>query len=61
MEKMKNGFFMNSYFTLGDKGEIDTNRSFKNSNELAKFIYKVLYKYDDHPSIYYTGNIQKIF
>ena len=60
-EKLKNGFFTNGYFTLGDEGEIDTNRFFKDSNELAKFIDKILDKYDDHPSIYYTGNIYRYF
>ena len=57
MEKLPNGFFTNGYFNLGDEGEIDTNRFFKNSDEQAKFIDKILDKYDDHPSIYYTGNI----
>ena len=57
MEKLKNGFFTNGYFILGEEGEIDTNRFFKNSDELAKIIDKILDKYDDHPSIYYTGNI----
>ena len=61
MEKLKNGFFTNGYFTLGEEGEIDTNRFFKDSNELAKFIDKLLDKYDDHPSIYYTGNIYRYF
>ena len=60
-EKLKNGFFTNGYFTLGEEGEIDTNRFFKDSNELAKFIDKILDKYDDHPSIYYTGNIYRYF
>ena len=61
MEKLKNGFFTNGYFTLGEEGEIDTNRFFKDSDELAKFIDKILDKYDDHPSIYYTGNIYRYF
>ena len=61
MEKLKNGFFTNGYFTLGEEGEIDTNRFFKDSSELAKFIDKILDKYDDHPSIYYTGNIYRYF
>ena len=61
MEKLKNGFFTNGYFSLGEEGEIDTNRFFKNSDELAKFIDKILDKYDDHPSIYYTGNIYRYF
>ena len=61
MEKIKNGFFTNGYFSLGEEGEIDTNRFFKNSDELAKFIDKILDKYDDHPSIYYTGNIYRYF
>ena len=29
MEKLKNGFFTNCYFSRGDDGEIDTNRFFK--------------------------------
>ena len=61
MEKIKNGFFTNGYFILGDVGENDTDRFFKNSDELAKFIDKILDKYEDHPSIYYTGNIYRYF
>ena len=37
-------FFTNGCFSLGDKREIDTNRLFKDSNELAKFIDKILDK-----------------
>ena len=59
MEKLKNGFFTNGYFSPGEEGEIDTNRFFKNSDELAKFIDKILDKY--HPSIYYTGNMYRYF
>ena len=61
MQRLTNGFFTNGYFTLGEEGEIDTNRFFENSNELAEFIDKILDKYDDHPSIYYTGNIYRYF
>ena len=61
MEKLKNVFFTNGHFSLGDDGEIDTNRFFKDSNEIAEFIDKTLDKYDDHPSIYYTGNIYSYF
>ena len=61
MEKLKNGFFTNGYFSLGEEGEIDTNRFIKDSDELAKFIDKILDKYDNHPSIYYTGNIYRYF
>ena len=61
MEKLKNGFFTNGYFTLGEEGEIDTNRLLRNCDELAKFIDKILDKNDDHPSIYYTGNIYRYF
>ena len=50
MEKLKNGFFTNSYFSLADGAEIDTNRFFKDSDELAEFLDKILDKYDDHPS-----------
>ena len=51
MEKLRNGFFTNGYFSLGDKKEINTNSFFEDSNELAEFIDKILDKYDDHPSI----------
>ena len=61
MEKLKNGFFTNGYFSLGEEGEIDTSRFLKNSDELAKFIDKILDQYDDHPSIYYTGDIYRYF
>ena len=57
----KNGFFMNSYFTLSDEGEIDSNRFFKDSNELAKFIDKIFDEYDDHLSINYTYNVYRCF
>ena len=59
MEKLTNGFFTNGYFSLGDDGEIDTNRFSKDSKEIAEFIDKLLDRYDDHPSIYYTGNIYR--
>ena len=59
MEKLKNGFFTNCYFILGEEEEIDTNRFFKDTNELAECIVKILDKYDDRPSIYYTGNIYR--
>ena len=52
MEKLKNGFFTNGYFSLGDEGEMDTNRFFEDSDELAKFIDKISVKYDDHTSIH---------
>ena len=53
IEKLKIGFLTKCYCSLGDDGEIDTNRFFNDSDELAKFIEKILDKYDDHPSIYY--------
>ena len=61
MEKLKNGFFTNGYFSLGDDGGLDTTGFFKDSDELDKFIDKILDKDDDHPSIYYTGNIYRYF
>ena len=61
MEKMKSAFFSNGYFTLGNEKDIDTNRSFKDSNELAKFFDKMLAKYEDHPSIYYRGHIYRFY
>ena len=51
MEESSNGFLTTGYFSFGDEGEIDTNRFFEDSIELAKFIDKVLDKYNDHPSI----------
>ena len=51
MEKLRTGFFTRGYFSLGDDGEIDTNKIIKDSNELAKFIDKILDKQDDHLSI----------
>ena len=51
MEKLKNGFFTQDYFTIGDdEGEIDTNRIFNDSEALAKFVHKILDKHDDHRS-----------
>ena len=32
MEKLKNGFFTNGYISLGDDGENDTNRFFKDGD-----------------------------
>ena len=61
MEKPRNVFFMNGYFSLGDDGEIYTNRFFKDGIELPKVMDKILYKYDDHPTIYYTGKIYRYF
>ena len=51
MKKLKNGFFTNGYFTLSDNEEIDTIKFFQASDELGKFIDKILDKYDDHLSI----------
>ena len=44
MEKLKNCFFTNGFFTLTDEGEIKTNRVLRDSTELAKFIDKKLDK-----------------
>ena len=60
-EKPRHVFFTNGYFSLGDEGEINTNRFFKDSQGLSEFIDKILVKYDDHPSIYYTGNNYRFF
>ena len=60
-EKLKGDFSTNGCFTIGDGKEIDTTRFFKDSNELAKFLDKMLDKYDDHPSIYYTGHFYRVF
>ena len=57
--KLRKWFFTNCYFSLGDDGEIKSNIFFIDSNELAKFIDKILDFYDDHPSIYYTGKIYR--
>ena len=61
MEKLRNGFLTNGYFSLGDDVKTNTNSFFENSNELAKFKDKILDKYDDHLSIYYRGTIYRIF
>ena len=61
MEKLKNDFLTNGYFSLDDEGEIDTNRFFNDSDELAKILDQKLCKYDDHPSIFYTGNVYRSF
>ena len=61
MEKLRNDFFANGYFSLGDEGEISTNNFFEDSIELTKFIDKILDKYDDLPSTFYTGNIYRYF
>ena len=61
MEKLTNGFFTNGNFNLSDDGEIDTNRFVKDRDNLTKFVDKILQKYDDHPSIYYTGNVYRYF
>ena len=55
MERLNNAFSTNGYFSPSDEGQIDTNRFFNDKNELAKFLDKILDRYDDHPSIYYTG------
>ena len=59
MEKLRKGFLTNGFLSLGDDGEIDANRIFKDSKELAEFIDEILDKDDDHTSIYYTGNIYR--
>ena len=61
MEKLRNAFFTNGFFSPSDKGETDTNRFFKGGNQLAQFIDKILDKYENHFSIYYTGNIYGSF
>ena len=60
LKKIKNGFFTNGFFTLGDE-ELDTNRFFQDSSEIANFIEKTLEKYDNQPCIYYTGNGSRYF
>ena len=57
MGKLRKGFFTKGCFSLGDDGEIATNRFFKDSKELAKFLDKKIDKYDDHHGMYYTGKI----
>ena len=41
--------------------KIDANRIFKDSDDRVKFMDKFLQKYDDHPSIYFTGNFYRYF
>ena len=44
-----------------DEREFETNGSYRDSDELAKFIAKKLDKYDYHPFIVYTGDIYRCF
>ena len=57
MEKMRKVFLTNNYFSLCDEGEIDTHTFFKDSNELAKFVDKILKKM----KIILLYNLQAIF
>ena len=43
-EEIDKWLFYEWFFPLGDEGEIDTNRFFENSSELANFIDKILDK-----------------
>ena len=63
MEILTNGFSTNGYFnfSLSDEEEIDTKIFFEDSKELAKLTDEILDKYDDHPSINYTGDIFRYF
>ena len=61
MEKMQNGVFTKCCFNLVDEKDIETNRFFQDSIELTKLVDKVLDRYDDHPSIYNTGDICRYF
>ena len=61
MERLENVFFINGCFSLGDEGKIDTTRFFKDSNELAKLRDKTMDTYDDHSSVYLTGNKYRSF
>ena len=44
MEKLRIGFFTKGCFSLGNDVEINTNRFFKVSNELAKIVDKIIDK-----------------
>ena len=39
---------MSGYFTLGDEGEIETNKFFPDKSEMAKFIDKILVQNSVH-------------
>ena len=45
MENLQDGFFMNVYFTPGDKGENETKRFFRDNTELANIIVETLDKF----------------
>ena len=51
MENIKISFSKNGRFNLGHNKEIETNRFFEDSIELAKFSDRMLAKDDDHSSI----------
>ena len=61
MEKLKDGFLRNSLLIRREEGEIEANRFLRDSEELAKFINKILDKYHDQTSVYYTGGKYKYF
>ena len=58
---MKEGFFTNRVFIVGDEREVETNRFFRDSGELAKFTVKVYDKCDYHASLYCTGDVYRFF
>ena len=62
MEKLKNGFHTLACFTLGDdEGEINTNRFFEVSKDLANVIDKIFDEKNVKPSIYYSGIFYRYF
>ena len=44
IEKLRNGFFMNGSFSLGDEEEIETKNFFRDNSGLANFMNKQLVK-----------------
>ena len=54
-------FFTRSGFILGDEEAIETDIFLRDDSEVSKFIEKILEKFKDHRSIFYTGNVCRYF
>ena len=54
-------FLRLEFFFLGEEGEIESNRLFRDSEEFAEIKDQILDKNDDHiyTYLYYTGDINR--
>ena len=60
IKKWKIGSFTGGFYFLGDEGETETRRIFRDGSDLQKS-RKVLENQDNYPSIYFTGVIYRLF